>query len=162
MSDFIYKKYEDGFEEYQAQIYNSNANKFNGKPVTVEEIKKRLEKHTPPQDRDGITYAFDVDMKPIAYIQYREYSLGKVRIGYPWSIEGTSIEVKDKLFYGLLDYLKAKYPDKKEFFLGFLNFIYKDVIDDLINHYGFVECTYFAIYEINFEEGKRNTLTSGI
>ncbi len=136
MTKIEYKKYENGFEKFQAEIYNSVAKKYKGQSVTAEQIKKRLEEHQPPQDKNGITFAFDGD-KPIAYIQYREYNQDKVRIGFPWAVEGTSLEVQDKLFYDLLDYLKNKYPYKKEFYLGNVNYVYTNVHDLVLNHLGF-------------------------
>ena len=164
MAEYLYKKYEDGkgFEEYQAQIYNSNANKYNGQPVTAEAIKKRLHDHTPTQDKKGMTFAFDKDMKPVAYIQYREYAQGKVRIGYPWSVEGTPQKIKDKLFYDLFDYLKNKYPEKKEFYLGFVNYAYTGPIDEIKNHYGFKEDSMFAVYSLDVHKASTLELIDGL
>lgn len=157
MTDLIYRKYEEnkGFEEYQAEVYNSVAKKYNAQPVTAEGIKKRLHDHKPEQDRNGMTFVFD-NNKPIAYIQYREYAQGKIRIGYPWAIEGTSQEVKDKLFYDLFEYVKKKYPTTKKFYVGFLNHAFTDILDDVQNHYGFKEDTTFATY--TFEVGKASNL----
>lgn len=151
MTEIKYEKYKSGFEVFQAQIYNSVAKKFGGQPVTADRIKKRLEEHQPPQDKDGITFAFDGD-KPIAYIQYREYNQEKVRIGFPWAIEGTSIDVQDKLFYDLLNYLKGKYPNKKEFYLGNVNHVYTEVHDKILNHYGFQVDSWFAFYTIGLDK----------
>lgn len=148
MADIIYKKYEEnkGFEKYQAEIYNSIATKHNARTFTAESIDKRLHDHKPEQDRNGMTFAFTSDMKPIAYIQYREYAQGKVRIGYPWAIDGTPQEVKDKLFYDLFEYLKKKYPETKKFYLGFLNHAFADIIEDIKSHYQFKEDSTFASY----------------
>ena len=151
MSKIVYKKYQEGFEKYQAQIYNSVAKKYNGQIVTEERIKKRLQDHKPTQDKEGITFAFEND-KPISYIQYREYTQGKVRIGFPWAIDGTPLEVQDKLFYDLLNYLKKKYPEKNEFFLGNLNHVYTGLHDKIINHYGFTVDSWFAFYTISLDK----------
>lgn len=152
MESIIYKKYEEnkGFEEYQAQIYNAVAKKYNAKTVTAEEIKKRLYEHAPTQDKNGITFAFDSTMKPLAYIQYREYPNegDKVKIGFPWATDGTPVEVQDKLFYDLLNYLKEKFPVKSEFYLGFVDNVFTDIHASILNRYKFSVDFWLAFYAI--------------
>ena len=99
-------------------------------------------------------------MKPVAYIQYREYAQGKVRIGYPWAKEGTPQEVKDKLFYDLFDYLKIKYPETKKFYLGFINHAFSNVIEEVTNYYGFKEDTTFAAYALDIEKASSLNIPS--
>lgn len=160
MSSYIYRKYEEkkGFEEFQAEIYNSVAKKYNATQVTAEAIEKRLHDHKPEQDRNGMTFVFDNNDRAVAYIQYREYANGKVRIGYPWSVEGTPIEVKDKLFYDLFDYLKSKYSTTKKFYLGFLNYTFTGVLDDVQNHYHFKEDTSISAYTLDLNKALSVTL----
>ena len=160
MSNYIYKKYEEkkGFEEFQAEIYNSIAKKYNATQVTGEAIEKRLHDHKPEQDRNGMTFVFDSHNKPVAYIQYREYAQGKVRIGYPWSVEGTPQEVKDKLFYDLFDYLKSKYSTTKKFYLGFLNYAFTEVIDEVQNHYHFKVDSSISAYTLDLKRASSITL----
>lgn len=152
MESIIYKKFEEnrGFEEYQAQIYNAVAKKYKAETITAEEINKRLHEHTPEQDRNGMTFAFNSSMEPLAYIQYREYpNEGDiVKIGFPWAIDGTPVEVQDKLFYDLLEYLKEKYPDKTEFYLGFVDNIFTDIHKSILNRYKFSVDTWLAFYSI--------------
>ena len=147
-----FKKYEEdkGFEEYQAQIYNAVATKYKAPLFSAEDIKKRLHEHTPTQDRKGMTFAFNSSMKPLAYIQYREYPNegDKVKIGYPWAIDGTPVEVQDKLFYDLLGYLKSKYPEKPAFYLGFLDYLFTDIHESIKNRYKFQIDTWFAYYSV--------------
>lgn len=164
MENINYKKYEEdkGFEKFQAQIYNAVIQKYDGQPVTAEAIRKRLQDHKPTQDKNGITFAFNGDNDPIAYIQYREYTGGKVRIGYPWAIDGTPVEVQDKLFYDLLEYLKNKYPDKEEFYLGNLNYAYTEVHDKIVNHYHFDEHSWFAFYTIENQSLSKITIPDNI
>lgn len=151
MSDYIFKKYEENksFEEYQAEIYNAVAKKFNAQTVTAEAINKRLHDHRPEQDRNGMTFAFDKTGKAVAYIQYREYAQGKVRIGYPWAIDGVPQSVKDEMFNNLLNYLKEKYPETKKFYLGFVNNAFKDIIEDIKNHYSFKENESFSSFSLS-------------
>ena len=134
----IYKKYEPnmGFEDIQATIYNAAVKKYGGSTVTAEQIKFRIENSKPKQDFMGITYAFDKENNPLAYIQYRENNQGRVRIGFPQSVDGTPRSVQDKLFNDLYSYLSEKYSDRNEIFLGYINKKFSDIIDQ-IKEYGF-------------------------
>lgn len=150
LDNYVFKKYapDQGFEDFQALIYNAAIKVYDGSTVTGEAIKTRLQNHKPEQDRNGITFAF-LDDQPVAYIQYREYNTGKVYIGFPWSVPGTPDVVSDKLFNDLFFYIKDKYPDKKQLFLGFINTKYTGALER-IKSFGFSQNDWTAIYEIPF------------
>jgi hypothetical protein len=143
-----YKKYEPGFEEHQAFVYNDAVKKYKGETVTKKEIKERLESHSPKQDLEGINFAFTGEGKPLAYIQYRIYQGNRLFIGFPWATENCPQNVQETLFNNLTTYLKNKYPAQNQIFLGYISDDYIDVHKQ-IEKFGFEKDEWFGYYTLN-------------
>ena len=146
--NIIYKKYEPGFEEHQAFVYNEAVKKYSGETVTAKEIKDRIESHTPIQDLEGINFAFNEDGQPLAYIQYRIYQGNEIYIGYPWATENCPQDVQDTLYSNLEKYIKIKYPSEKFLFMGNISDDYTDVHKQ-ISKYGFEKETWLGYYTLD-------------
>ena len=139
--EVIIKTYEPGkdFEKIQADIYNQAVKKYNGRQVTPEEIINRIETFTPAQDTNGIFFAFSKDNRPLSYIQYRIYETDKLFIGHAWSVDDCSKEVQHKMYEKIITYVKTKYPDKKEVYLGY-------ILDDFTDIVNFIKSEGFKLY----------------
>lgn len=99
-----YKDWKSGekYEEVQAKIYTE----ISGLPANPDEI-------GPRNDRRGVyatRYAFTKDGEPLAYItsDVVDENLGRVLIGYPWSLQNCPVEVKGKLLNDMIDTWKKK------------------------------------------------------
>ncbi len=99
-----YKNWESGkkYEEYQAKIYTE----VSGIPVNAEQIGPRNDQ----RGAEATRYAFTEEGAPLAYItsDVVDADLGRVLVGYPWSLPGCPTEVKDKLLNDMIDHLKNK------------------------------------------------------
>ncbi|TFH06027.1 MAG: hypothetical protein E4H14_11610 [Candidatus Thorarchaeota archaeon] len=99
-----YKNWEPGkkYEEVQARIYT----KVSGIPVNPEQIGPRND----GRGVDATRYAFTEDGEPLAYItsDVVDENQGRVLVGYPWSLPGCPVEVKDKLLNDMIEHLKTK------------------------------------------------------
>jgi hypothetical protein len=105
-----YKVYapDQGFEEGQAKIFND----ANNRTITAQEIKARFEQEN--IDPNTVRYAFSEDGTLLAYIQARDYpQLGEVHIGIPWAISECPLNVQEKLFDDLFDYMMERKSDLK-------------------------------------------------
>lgn len=64
-------------------------------------------------DSKGIIYALEKDSrKYLSYCQSIQITSSIIRIGYPWSLENVTNDIKEEIFTKLLDYYKIKYPDR--------------------------------------------------
>ncbi|TFG26732.1 hypothetical protein EU528_13910 [Candidatus Thorarchaeota archaeon] len=99
-----YKNWEPSkkYEEVQARIYTE----VSGIPANPEQIGPRND----GRGADATRYAFTEDGEPLAYItsDVVDENQGRVLVGYPWSLPGCPIEVKDKLLNDMIDHLKKK------------------------------------------------------
>ncbi|MCK5390201.1 MAG: hypothetical protein KAJ36_06910 [Candidatus Thorarchaeota archaeon] len=99
-----YKNWESGkkYEEVQAKIYTE----VSGTPANAEQIGPRNDE----RGTDSTRYAFTKEGEPLAYItsDVGDEDNGRVLIGYPWSLPGCPIEVKDKLLNDMINYWKKK------------------------------------------------------
>ena len=102
--NMVYKNWESGkkYEEVQAKIYTE----VSGIPVNAEQIGPRND----TRGTDATRYAFTKEGEPLAYItsDVIDQDLGRVLVGYPWSLPGCPVEVKDKLLNDMIAHLKAK------------------------------------------------------
>ncbi|MGY5880220.1 MAG: hypothetical protein RTV31_08215, partial [Candidatus Thorarchaeota archaeon] len=100
----VYKNWESGqkYEEVQAKIYTE----VSGIPANAEQIGPRNDE----RGTDATRYAFTKEGEPLAYItsDVIDADLGRVLVGYPWSLPGCPVEVKDKLLNDMIDHLKSK------------------------------------------------------
>ncbi|NHJ02674.1 MAG: hypothetical protein EAX86_11090 [Candidatus Heimdallarchaeota archaeon] len=109
MTEYIYKNWEPnkGFENLQADVFNE-ANQFKFAPANGDQIKQEYEQEK--VDPQTIQYAFHGD-KMIAYVKGRMRKKSKeVHISFPWAVQGTPVEVQDKLFADMILYLQRQYP----------------------------------------------------
>ena len=109
MTEFQYKNWEvdKGLEDLQAEVFNE-ANQYKFAPASGDQIRQEYEQEK--IDPNTIRYAFKGE-KMIAYVKGRvREKAQEVHLSFPWAIEGTPVEVQDKLFGGLLEFLKEKYP----------------------------------------------------
>ena len=142
--DVVYKTYkpDKGFEQIQADIYNQAVKKYNGQPVTAEQIAQRIKTFDPPQDTNGLFFAFTKEDKPLSYIQYRFYEKTKLYIGHAWAVDECPAEVQHAMYKKILDYVKQKYPDNKEIYLGYIFDHFTDVVSMIksqgFEHYNFI------------------------
>ncbi len=99
-----YKNWETGkkYEEVQAKIYTE----VSGIPANAEQIGPRNDQ----RGAEATRYALTKEGEPLAYItsDVGDENDGRVLIGYPWSLPGCPIEVKDKLLHDMIDYWKKK------------------------------------------------------
>ncbi|GAG93821.1 unnamed protein product, partial [marine sediment metagenome] len=97
-----YKNWESGkkYEEVQAKIYTE----VSGIPANAEQIGPRND----GRGTDATRYAFTKEGEPLAYITTDVVDENRVLIGYPWSLPGCPVEVKDKLLNDMIDHLKKK------------------------------------------------------
>ena len=99
-----YKNWESGknYEEVQAKIYTE----VSGIPANPEQIGPRND----GRGVDATRYAFTEDGEPLAYItsDVVDENQGRVLVGYPWSLPGCPIEVKNKLLNDMIDHLKKQ------------------------------------------------------
>lgn len=99
-----YKNWKSGkkYEEYQAKIYTE----VSGIPANPEQIGPRNDE----RGTEATKYAFSEEGAPLAYItsDVVDEADGRVLVGYPWSLPGCPIEVKDKLLNDMIDHLKKK------------------------------------------------------
>ena len=97
-----YKNWESGkkYEEVQAKIYTE----VSGIPANAEQIGPRNDE----RGTDATRYAFTKEGEPLAYItsDVGDEDNGRVLIGYPWSLPGCPVEVKDKLLNDMIDHWK--------------------------------------------------------
>ena len=105
------------FDKAQADIYNNVVEKYTGERISAEDVRKRTKRDR--FDADGMMFAFSKNNKPVAYIRYYIYPSGRLYIGYPWSTPDCPVEVQDKLFDNLKEYLKNKYPNRTTAHMGF-------------------------------------------
>ena len=116
-----YKTYkpDTGFDEILAEIYNSVVKRYECPTTTSEEVRNRISDDK--FDQEGIRFAFEEDDKPLAYIRYHYYPTGSLYIGCPWSTGECPEKIQDVLFEDLLVYLKEKFPETKELFMGYFD-----------------------------------------
>jgi hypothetical protein len=99
-----YKNWESGkkYEEVQARIYTE----VSGIPANPEQIGPRND----GRGADATRYAFTKDGEPLAYItsDVVDENQGRVLVGYPWSLPGCPVEIKDKLLNDMIDHVKNK------------------------------------------------------
>ncbi|MHA2365460.1 MAG: hypothetical protein ACXAC7_16000 [Candidatus Hodarchaeales archaeon] len=156
----IYKQYEPekGFEEKQAFIYNKAIEPYGGTPVTAESISKRLEQElqsSEKPDYEGIRFALKEDDTPLAYIQYKCYpGTDEVYIGYPWATDDseTTLEVQEKLYSELFEYIQKKYPDRP-IVMGYINDNFTK-IHEFAKAKGFIEKNRFGRYKFEINKLK--------
>jgi hypothetical protein len=124
----IYRHYEpdQGLEDIQARIYNEEhgrSPKSAFREVTAEQIKQRFVAEE--KDPKWVRYALKEDGSPMSYIQ-TSFSENPARtwIGYPWAMEDCPVEVQEKLYEEMLEYVKDKYPDN-EIVMGYLTETWK-------------------------------------
>lgn len=142
----IYKIYQPdkGYEEIQAKIYNHNS----GRNVTGKEIQERFEREK--VDPNSIRYAFNEDMKPLAYVQARDYpQMGEIHIGYPWALPDCPIEVQEKLFDDLFEYMMNRKTELK-LKMSVLN---EDKYLHFINRKDFKKEREFFNYDVSIKDG---------
>lgn len=127
---YTFYKPEKGLEEIQATIYNEALRKYGeGIIVTAEQIKQRYDSEKP--DPKGIRYALKDDDTPLAYIQTRVTEGDdekRTYIGYPWAINECPLEVQEKLFEEMLEYIKTRDANSK-IVMGLLKDSWIDVIE---------------------------------
>ncbi|MFW9960692.1 MAG: hypothetical protein ACFFDV_06725 [Candidatus Thorarchaeota archaeon] len=99
-----YKNWKPGqkYEEVQAKIYTE----ISGLPANPEEIGPRNDR----RGEDATKYAFTKEGEPLAYItsDVIDENLGRVLVGYPWSLTNCPVEVKDKLLNDMIENWKSK------------------------------------------------------
>lgn len=104
--EYTYKFWEPdkGFEEAQAVVYDkANQGKF--QPANVEQIKKQYSKDE-DLDPKTIRYAFRDDQM-VGYIQARiRKNSQEVHLSFPWALPETPVDVQDKLFNEMIDYIQ--------------------------------------------------------
>ena len=151
--DVIYKTYKPnkGFEQIQADIYNQAVKKYKGQTVTAEQIAQRIKTFDPPQDTDGLFFAFTQDNKPLSYIQYRFYEKTKLYIGHAWAVDDCPVDVQQAMYNKIIDYVKQKYPDNKEIYLGYIFDHFTDVVS-MIKSQGFEHYNSITFYSVKLEE----------
>ena len=151
--EVIYKAYEPekGYETFQAEIYNNAIEKYNGNFITPEDIHDRLKYSHPPQDLHGIFFAFTVDNRPLSYIQYHIQKTKKLYIDHAWSTHECPKEVQQKLYDIMIQYIKAKYPDKKEIYLGYIDESFIDVVQ-FIKSQGFKPYDTDTYYSLDLDK----------
>lgn len=99
---------EKGLEDIQAKLFNQ----ANNRNITGNDIKERYEREN--IDPKTVRYAFTKEGEPLAYCQARDYpNIGEIHIGYPWGTENCPQVAIEKLFDGLLEYLKTRDIDLK-------------------------------------------------
>ncbi len=102
--DVVYKKWKsgEGLEDVQARIYTE----VSGIPANAEEIGPRNDERGTEASR----YALTKEGEPLAYITslVSDENIGRIHIGYPWSLPGCPDDVKDKLLNDLISYWKGK------------------------------------------------------
>ncbi len=102
--DVVYKMWKsgEGLEDVQARIYTE----VSGIPANAEEIGPRNDERGTEASR----YAFSKEGEPLAYITslISDSNLGRIHIGYPWSLPGCPGEVKDKLLSEMITYWKGQ------------------------------------------------------
>ncbi|MHA2064929.1 MAG: hypothetical protein ACXABY_11190 [Candidatus Thorarchaeota archaeon] len=102
--EVVYKLWESGqeLEDAQAKIYTE----VSGIPANAEEIGPRNDE----RGTDASRYAFTKDGEPLAYITslVSDETIGRIHIGYPWSLPNCPVEVKDKLLNDLITYWKGQ------------------------------------------------------
>jgi hypothetical protein len=69
-------------------------------------------------------------------------------IGYPWATENCSQNVQETLFNNLTTYVKRKYPDHKQIYLGYISDDYIDVHSQ-IEKFGFEKDEWISYYTLN-------------
>ena len=146
-------KPESGFEQMQADIYNSVASKYGGTTVTAKDIENRIKIGHPKQDTNGIRFAVDENGQGLAYIQYRLYTNGtQLYIGYPWARNECPPEVQDKLYNDLVSYLKSKFSsdEYKDLYLGYISNNFTDVVNWIKNK-GFEYYNSYSYFEADLE-----------
>lgn len=151
--DVVYKTFEPdkGFEQIQADIYNQAVKKYNGQTVTADQIAQRMKSFDPPQDTNGLFFAFTKDDKPLSYIQYRFYEKTKIFIGHAWSVDDCPVDVQQAMYDKIFDYVKQKYPDNKEIYLGYVYDHFTDVVA-MIKKQGFEHYNSITFYSVKLEE----------
>lgn len=106
--DVVYKKWKsgEGLEEVQARIYTE----VSGIPANAEAIGPRNDERGTEASR----YAFTKEGEPLAYITslVSDENIGRIHIGYPWSLPGCPVEVKEKLLNDMINYWKGKEETK--------------------------------------------------
>ncbi|MFW9994554.1 MAG: hypothetical protein ACFFD4_21095 [Candidatus Odinarchaeota archaeon] len=120
--NYRYYEPDKGLEEIQAKIYNNEwkkSPKSAFQEVTAEGIKQRFlaEKKDPKLAR----YALKEDGTPLAYIQATiadNTDPPQSWIGYPWAMDDCPVEIQEKLFSEMLEFVRDKYPDN-EIVMGF-------------------------------------------
>lgn len=107
--DVKYKKWKsgEGLEEVQARIYTE----VSGIPARAEEIGPRNDERGTEASR----YAFSKEGEPLAYITslVSDEALGRIHIGYPWSLPNCPVEVKDKLLSDIITHYKGQETTKQ-------------------------------------------------
>jgi hypothetical protein len=102
--DVEYKKWASGqgLEDVQAKIYTE----VSGIPANAEQIGPRNDERGVEASR----YAFTKEGEPLAYITslVSDEAIGRIHIGYPWSLPGCPVEVKEKLLNDMIIYWKGK------------------------------------------------------
>lgn len=102
--EVVYKKWTSGqgLENVQARIYTE----VSGIPANAEEIGPRNDERGTEASR----YAFTKEGEPLAYITslVSDEAIGRIHIGYPWSLPDCPVEVKDKLLNDLIAYWKEQ------------------------------------------------------
>lgn len=106
--EIIYRTYEPGFEDFQAQIFNASITGSRAAPVTAEQIKHRYE--TENTDLQGVRYALTADGRPLAYVQTRVTTKPEPRtwIGYPWAMPDCPPEVQETLWEETYQYIMER------------------------------------------------------
>ena len=157
--NFTIKSYEPdkNFEQFQAEIYNQAVDKYGGAKVSAEGILKRLKTHDPPQDTNGIFFAFNENNKPLAYIQYRIYDKD-IFIGFPWATDDCPVDVQDQLFNKMMNYVKKNHPTNDTVYIGYIMNHFTDVID-YIKQKDFEFHNSIEIYSVNTEKISKLTFS---
>lgn len=151
--DVVYKTFEPdkGFEQIQADIYNQAVKKYNGQTVTADQIAQRMKSFDPPQDTNGLFFAFTSDDKPLSYIQYRFYEKTKIFIGHAWAVDGCPVDIQQSMYNKIFDYVIHKYPDKKEIYLGYVYDHFTEVVA-MIKKQGFEHYNSITFYSVKLED----------
>jgi hypothetical protein len=127
---YLYYEPEKGFEEIQAEIYNDELRRnLETAFLTVfaEQITQRYKSEN--KDPKGVRYALKKDGSPLAYIQTTiSESPPRVWIGFPWALKNCPVEVQEKLFTEMLEYVQEKHPER-EVVMGYLSESWKNQND---------------------------------
>ncbi len=148
----VYRYYEpnQGLEEMQAKIYSEAS----GRPVSGEEIRARYKDQK--KDPKTTLYALTETGEPLAYVQATDSTshIGRTHISYPWALPACPVEVQEKIFDEVLEYLLQRVQTLEITAPLIINV---EGIEERISFFqrkGFIEKErlYYYSYDFNIEE----------